>query len=162
MNLTCFKTYDIRSQLGEELNEKLAHPTIGRTYAQYLNAKKRWGGWDERESSEALIIALLQCIIDTCCDVIGLGRADSKEFCFEALKRDVGCVNETTTSHNPIDFGCMKLVKCTAELVRGDIGLKDIQELAESQASANTAQQGKLVNLNLRVAYPDHLLVGCV
>ena len=36
--LTCFKAYDIRGQLGEELNDQIAY-RIGRAYAQYLNAK---------------------------------------------------------------------------------------------------------------------------
>ena len=36
--LTCFKAYDVRGKLGSELNEDIAY-RIGRTYAQYLNAK---------------------------------------------------------------------------------------------------------------------------
>ena len=35
--LTCFKAYDIRGQLGAELNEDIAY-RIGRAYAQFLDA----------------------------------------------------------------------------------------------------------------------------
>ena len=41
--LTCFKAYDVRGKLGSELNEDIAY-RIGRTCAQYLNAKCVVGG----------------------------------------------------------------------------------------------------------------------
>ncbi len=39
LNLTCFKAYDIRGQLGTELNEEIAY-RIDRAYAQFLDAKR--------------------------------------------------------------------------------------------------------------------------
>jgi len=36
--LTCFKAYDVRGQLGEELNEDIAY-RIGRAYATFLKPK---------------------------------------------------------------------------------------------------------------------------
>jgi phosphomannomutase (EC 5.4.2.8) len=36
--LTCFKAYDIRGKLGEELNEDIAW-RIGRAYGEFLNQK---------------------------------------------------------------------------------------------------------------------------
>ena len=38
MNLTCFKAYDIRGQLGDELNIDIAY-RIGRAYAQFIKPK---------------------------------------------------------------------------------------------------------------------------
>lgn len=35
--LTCFKAYDIRGELGEELNEDIAY-RIGRAYGEFLGA----------------------------------------------------------------------------------------------------------------------------
>lgn len=35
--LTCFKAYDVRGKLGEEINNEIAY-RIGRAYAQYLDA----------------------------------------------------------------------------------------------------------------------------
>ncbi|WP_370626986.1 hypothetical protein, partial [Salmonella bongori] len=37
-NLFCFKAYDIRGRLGEELNEDIAW-RIGRAYGEYLDRK---------------------------------------------------------------------------------------------------------------------------
>ncbi|WP_239232331.1 hypothetical protein, partial [Citrobacter werkmanii] len=36
--LTCFKAYDIRGRLGEELNEEIAW-RIGRAYGEFLQPK---------------------------------------------------------------------------------------------------------------------------
>ena len=37
-SLNCFKTYDVRGKLGEELDERIAY-RIGRSTAQVLSAK---------------------------------------------------------------------------------------------------------------------------
>lgn len=37
--LTCFKAYDIRGELGEELNEDIAY-RIGRAYGEFLKPGK--------------------------------------------------------------------------------------------------------------------------
>jgi phosphomannomutase len=38
-HLTCFKAYDVRGKLGEELNEEIAY-RIGRAFALHLDAKR--------------------------------------------------------------------------------------------------------------------------
>ena len=48
--LTCFKAYDIRGKLGEELNEDIAYK-IGRAYGQIYQAKTVVIGCDIRLSS---------------------------------------------------------------------------------------------------------------
>ncbi|EAA2980035.1 phosphomannomutase CpsG, partial [Salmonella enterica subsp. enterica serovar Worthington] len=49
--LTCFKAYDIRGRLGEELNEDIAW-RIGRAYGEYLKPKTIVLGGDVRLTSE--------------------------------------------------------------------------------------------------------------
>ncbi|MFZ3204686.1 MAG: phosphomannomutase CpsG, partial [Pseudomonas sp.] len=70
--LTCFKAYDIRGQLGAELNEGIAY-RIGRAYAQFLDARRVVIGGDMRLSSEPLKQALANGLMDAGCDVIDLG-----------------------------------------------------------------------------------------
>ena len=55
--LTCFKAYDIRGQLGTELDEDIAY-RIGRAYGEFLQPKIVVLGGDIRLSSEALKMAL--------------------------------------------------------------------------------------------------------
>src|SRR5690606_5573251 len=114
MTLSCFKAYDIRGRLGEELNEQIAY-RIGRAYAQYLNAKKVVVGGDVRATSESLRQALAQGIMDAGCDVIDLGMTGTEEIYFAAFHLDVDGGIEVTASHNPIDFNGMKLVKRRTE-----------------------------------------------
>ncbi len=45
--LTCFKAYDIRGKLGEELNEDIAW-RIGRAYGEYLKPQTIVLGGDVR------------------------------------------------------------------------------------------------------------------
>lgn len=157
MTLSCFKAYDIRGRLGEELNEQIAY-RIGRAYAQYLNAKKVVVGGDVRATSESLKQALAQGIMDTGCDVIDLGMTGTEEIYFAAFHLDVDGGIEVTASHNPIDFNGMKLVKRGAQPISGDTGLNDIKVLAESQAFTPAASQGKKTQHNLHPAYVQHLL----
>lgn len=155
--LTCFKAYDIRGRLGEELNELIAY-RIGRAYAQYLNAKTVVVGGDVRASSEALKQALAQGIMDAGCNVIDLGMTGTEEVYFAAFHLDVDGGIEVTASHNPIDFNGMKLVKRGAQPISDDTGLKDIKALAESQDFTAFTQCGQLTQQNLQAAYVQHLL----
>lgn len=155
--LTCFKAYDIRGRLGDELNESIAY-RIGRAYAQYLNARKVVVGGDARATSEPLKQALAKGMMDAGCDVIDLGMTGTEEVYFAAFHLDVDGGIEVTASHNPIDFNGMKLVKRGAQPISGDTGLKDIQQLAESESFAPVTYKGQVSQLNLRPAYLEHLL----
>ena len=53
MKKEIFKAYDIRGQLGTELNEDIAY-RIGRAYGEVVKAKNVVIGGDARETSEAL------------------------------------------------------------------------------------------------------------
>ena len=59
--LTCFKAYDIRGKLGEELNEDIAW-RIGRAYGEFLKPKTIVLGGDVRLTSETLKLALAKAI----------------------------------------------------------------------------------------------------
>ena len=52
-NLTCFKAYDIRGELGTELNYNIAY-RIGRAMGEYLNPKRVVVGSDIRLTSQAV------------------------------------------------------------------------------------------------------------
>ncbi len=71
-NLTCFKAYDIRGRLGEELNEDIAW-RIGRAYGEYLKPKTIVLGGDVRLTSEALKLALAKGLQDAGVDVLDIG-----------------------------------------------------------------------------------------
>jgi phosphomannomutase/phosphomannomutase/phosphoglucomutase len=155
--LTCFKAYDIRGQLGAELNEEIAY-RIGRAYSQFLDAKRVVIGGDMRLSSEPLKQALANGLMDAGCDVIDLGMTGTEEVYFAAFHLDVDGGIEVTASHNPIDFNGMKLVRRGAQPISGDTGLKEIQRLAETNDFPAIAQRGQLSRQTYLDGYIDHLL----
>jgi phosphomannomutase/phosphomannomutase/phosphoglucomutase len=131
MTLTCFKAYDIRGKLGEELNDDIAY-RIGRAYAQHLGAKRVVVGGDVRPTSATLKQALANGLMDGGADVIDIGMVGTEEIYFAAFHLDVDGGIEVTASHNPMDYNGMKLVARGAVPISGDTGLKAIQALAEA------------------------------
>ena len=79
--LTCFKAYDIRGQLGTELDEDIAY-RIGRAYAEFLKPKNVVLGGDVRLTSEALKKALGEGIRDAGSDVIDIGMVGTEQVYF--------------------------------------------------------------------------------
>ena len=157
MNLTCFKAYDIRGKLGDELNTEIAY-RIGRATAQYLNATTIAVGGDVRLTSESLKQALARGILDAGCDVIDLGTTGTEETYFAAFTLDIDGAIEVTASHNPMDYNGMKLVGRDACPISGDSGLNDIRALAEKGDFIAFSRQGTLIKKSILDAYVDHLL----
>ncbi|EPF2246554.1 phosphomannomutase CpsG, partial [Citrobacter werkmanii] len=79
--LTCFKAYDIRGRLGEELNEEIAW-RIGRAYGEFLKPKTIVLGGDVRLTSETLKLALARGLQDAGVDVLDIGMSGTEEIYF--------------------------------------------------------------------------------
>jgi phosphomannomutase/phosphomannomutase/phosphoglucomutase len=157
VRLSCFKAYDIRGRLGDELNEDIAY-RVGRAYAQHLNARRVVVGGDVRLTSAPLKQALANGLMDAGCDVIDIGMTGTEEVYFAAFHLDVDGGIEVTASHNPIDYNGMKLVGRGALPISGDTGLKDIQALAESGNFALARGKGAFTRQSILAPYVQHLL----
>lgn len=157
MNLTCFKAYDIRGKLGDEMNDDIAY-RIGRAYAQHLNAKRVVVGGDVRPTSATLKQALAKGLMDGGADVIDIGMVGTEEIYFAAFHLDVDGGIEVTASHNPMDYNGMKLVARGAVPISGDTGLKAIQALAEANQFVPTNTRGTLTQTSILDPYVDHLM----
>lgn len=159
MPLTCFKAYDIRGKLGDELNEDIAY-RIGRAYAQFLKPRSVVVGGDVRLTSSALKVALSNGLRDEGVDVIDLGMTGTEEVYFATSHLQVDGGIEVTASHNPIDYNGMKLVRENSIPISGDTGLNEIQRLAEenSFASSDSVVLGTLCHASVLYDYVRHLL----
>jgi phosphomannomutase len=159
MTLTCFKAYDIRGKLGEELNEDIVY-RIGRAYAQFIKPKTVVVGGDVRLTSKALKTALSNGLRDEGVDVIDIGMAGTEEIYFATshLKTDGGI--EITASHNPIDYNGMKLVRAGSKPISGDTGLNEIKRLAEANqfSVVDFSARGSITEVSILDAYIQHLL----
>ena len=131
MKITCFKAYDIRGKLIEQLDESVAY-RIGRAFAEYMQAKTVVVGGDVRLTSEPLKLALSAGLIDGGASVTDLGMTGTEEIYFATKHLAVDGGIEVTASHNPIDYNGMKLVKTDSKPVSGDTGLFAIRDLAET------------------------------
>ncbi|QGY32298.1 phosphomannomutase CpsG [Pantoea cypripedii] len=156
--LTCFKAYDIRGKLGEELNEDIAY-RIGRAYGEYLKPKKMVVGGDVRLTSEGLKLALAKGLQDAGTDVIDIGLSGTEEIYFATSYLNVDGGIEVTASHNPLDYNGMKLVREGSRPISGDTGLRDIQRLAEGNdfPPVDPEKTGSYTTISVLDAYVDKL-----
>ena len=155
--MSCFKAYDIRGRIPDELNEEIAYD-IGRAYASLLSPSKVCIGRDVRLSSEAMLDAVARGLNDSGCDVIDIGLCPTEEIYFVTshMKLDGGIM--VTASHNPMDYNGMKFVKEESKPVSGDTGLKEIERIVIEKSFTPGTRQGAVESADLEDAYIDHLL----
>ena len=157
MDLSCFKAYDLRGRIPDQLNPELAY-AIGRAYATWLKPKKVIVGEDIRLTSPALAEALTDGLLASGVDVYRIGECGTEEvyFATDYFEMDGGIM--VTASHNPRDYNGMKLVKAEARPISGDTGLLEIKALIESGQFTPASRQGQSHVLAHRTAYRDRLL----
>ena len=155
-NLTCFKAYDVRGKLGEELNEEIAYK-IGRAYGDIYSPKTIVVGADIRLTSEGLKKAVTKGLNDAGVDVIDLGMTGTEEVYFAAFHLDVQGGIEVTASHNPIDYNGMKLVRENARPIGMESGLREIRDLVESGDFKEINYVGSTRSLSLLSEYVSHV-----
>ncbi|MGP9160805.1 phosphomannomutase CpsG [Yersinia pestis] len=157
--LTCFKAYDIRGRLGDELNEDIAY-RIGRAYGEFAKPKKVVVGGDVRLTSESLKLALSQGLQDAGTDVLDIGLSGTEEIYFSTFHLGVDGGIEVTASHNPIDYNGMKLVREGSRPISGDTGLRDIQYLAEQNEfpPVDSEKRGGYKKISIINDYVEHLI----
>ena len=78
MELTCFKAYDVRGELGVNIDAEICY-RIGRSFAQTLNAKSVVVGRDARETSPELADAVARGIMDAGMELIVHQNPEAKE-----------------------------------------------------------------------------------
>lgn len=160
--LTCFKAYDIRGKLGQEINEDIAY-RIGRAFGQVLFSTVEQDqsvvvGGDVRLTSESLKESLSVGLMDSGINVIDIGMVGTEEIYFATKHLQVAGGVEVTASHNPLDYNGMKLVREDAKPVSGDTGLREIQRLAEENQFVPSPTKGFLSKQSNLQAYVDHLM----
>lgn len=109
MNLSAFKTYDIRGRLGAELNPDIAR-SIARAFAAVTGAGSVVLARDCRESSPRLADAVAEGLIAQGGQVLDLGLAGTEEMYFATAHLGAGGGIVVTASHNPAEYNGMKLV----------------------------------------------------
>lgn len=128
--ITCFKAYDVRGRLLEQINEQVAF-SIGVATAKVLKAKSIVLGSDVRHTSLPLKLALAAGLVSEGCAVIDIGAAGTEEVYFATPHFHADGGIEVTASHNPIDYNGLKFVGKGSVPISSDSGLGEIRNVAE-------------------------------
>jgi phosphomannomutase len=155
--LTCFKAYDVRGRIPDQLNEDIAY-RIGRAYAEVICPGRVVVGHDIRLTSVQIKAALSDGLRDAGVDVFDIGQCGTEEIYFATSHASMDGGIAVTASHNPKDYNGMKFVRANSEPISGDSGLKDIKRLAEHNDFSAGGRRGALAELDSAEAYINHLL----
>lgn len=159
----CFKAYDIRGRVPDELNITLAF-CIGQAFVRELAAQEVVVGRDIRLESDALANALMHGLVAAGARVIDLGLCGTEEVYFATAHEQADGGIMVTASHNPKGYNGMKLVAAGAKPISGDSGLKAIEAAVRAQLAAGVSAPpdgppAKQIRISTdKTAYIDHLL----
>ena len=155
--LTCFKAYDVRGRVPDQLNETIAR-RVGCAYAQIIRPEKVALGHDVRLSSPAIKAALSEGLTSQGVDVYDIGLCGTEEIYFATSYAGMDGGIAVTASHNPKDYNGMKFVREASRPISGDTGLFDIRDLARRGGFSAARRRGTIRRLDTRAAYVEHLL----
>ncbi len=126
--ISCFKAYDIRGKVPNELDSELSY-RIGRAFAKTIQPHTVVVGWDIRLESPDLAKSVIKGLNDEGVNVIDIGLCGTEEVYFHTFDKqsqNVGGGIMITASHNPKGYNGMKLVREQSIPISGDSGLADI------------------------------------
>jgi phosphomannomutase len=157
MTLSCFKAYDVRGVVPDELNADVAE-RIGRAYAQILGPATVILGHDVRLTSPALADALAEGLMAGGADVVDIGLCGTEEVYFATGHggHDGGIM--VTASHNPMEYNGIKFVREGARPISADSGLLQIRDLAVRGDFDAPGRRGRRAAIDARPDYIRHLL----
>ena len=155
--LSCFKAYDVRGRVPDELDEDMAYK-IGQAFVAFLKARQVVAGYDIRLSSPALKAALCRGLNAGGADVLEIGQCGTEEvyFATSALNADGGIM--VTASHNPAAYNGMKFVRRQSRPISSDTGLLDIEKMVLDNVMHKADAAGVTRRTDTRSQYIDHIL----
>ncbi len=158
-DLSCFKAYDIRGEIGVNIDEDIAY-RIGRAVAQHFSAKSVVIGFDARETSPAFAAAASRGARDAGADVLNIGMSGTEEMYWAVTEFGACAGIEVTASHNPTNYNGMKIVKSHSRPLDDSGDFQVIKALSGSQEWLSGAEIGKELDRSkeARRAYMDRVL----
>ncbi|MBV8161637.1 MAG: phosphomannomutase/phosphoglucomutase [Acidimicrobiia bacterium] len=150
-----FKAYDIRGVVPDELDAETAR-AVGRAFAVFTGAERILVAWDMRRSSEELAAAFVDGVLEQGVDAVELGLTSTDLIYFAAGRLDApGAM--FTASHNPAQYGGIKLCLSGARPVGEETGLLDIKRMVAEEALLPAARRGTTTQRDLLDEYAAHV-----
>jgi len=152
---TIFKAYDIRGVVPDELDADTAR-LVGSSFASFAGAARVLVAWDMRESSEHLAAAFIAGVRQQGTDAVALGLTSTDLIYFAAGQLDApGAM--FTASHNPAQYGGIKLCLAGARPVGQDTGLQEIKRMVAEGGPPTAPTPGGASELDLLDEYAAHV-----
>ncbi len=167
--LECFKAYDVRGRIPDQLNPALSR-FIGRAYAALIEPKKVAVGHDVRLTSPELAAALCEGLNESGVDVVDIGLVGTEEVYFAT------CARSRWGHHGhgqpyPRDYNGMKFTREEGRPISADTGLLQMEGDGDGRPQARdgyvhwappprdeSAPRGTVTPLDTRSRYVEHLL----
>lgn len=166
-----FKAYDIRGIYPDQIDADLVYK-IAQAYVKFLGTRKHADGnadqrgsfriavgHDMRLSGEEFKNVLIKGLTNAGVDVVDLGliSTDTLYFAVPFLGADGGL--QATASHNPKEFGGLKMVREQGRPISGDTGIYEIRDMVVSdQWQVTSDKKGNLTEKNISDDYFKHVL----
>ncbi len=148
--LACFKAYDIRGRVPDELNGEMAY-RLGRAYAAEIRPQGPVAvGRDVRLSSGALAAELIRGLNEGGADTRDIGLCGTEMVYFAAARPGMGGGIMVTASHNPMEYNGLKIVRSGAVPVSGDSGLDALERRVREFGVAVERGGGERSTLNVQ------------
>jgi len=155
INLSIFRSYDIRGIYPSELDEKSAYK-IGRAFVLFTKAKKVVVGRDMRLSSPVLFKALIKGIIDQGADVYDIGQVPIECVYFVVGGYDYDAGIAITASHNPKEYNGFKLVKKADKMAKVIPG-EEIKKIVAKNSFPDNKKKGKIKKTDIWGDFLNHI-----
>jgi phosphomannomutase len=152
---TIFKAYDIRGVVPDELDAETAR-LVGASFASFTGADRILVAWDMRASSVELSASFVEGVLEQGVDVVRLGMTSTDLIYFAAGRLDApGAM--FTASHNPAQYGGIKLCLAGARPVGQETGLGDIKAMVAGGGPPPAGQRGTATDRDLLDDYAAHV-----
>ena len=155
---TIFKAYDIRGVYPEQINENIVYK-VAQAYAKLVNPKTVVVGHDMRLSGEAFHEAVTRGLTDAGVNVLDIGLVSTDTMYFAAVFLEADGGIQATASHNPKEFGGLKMVRKNGRPISGDSGIYEIRDLVISNFQFPISNpRGKVTHCDISKEYLEHIL----
>ncbi len=158
IDTSIFKAYDIRGVYPTQINAELVYK-IAQAYVKFIQPKTVVVGHDMRLCGEEFSTSIIQALTDAGVNVINIGLVSTDQLYFAGATLPVEGGIQITASHNPKEFGGLKLVREKSRPISGDSGIYEIRDLVVSdQWKVESGKKGVVTEQNIFEDYYNHVL----
>ncbi len=154
MDPKIFKAYDIRGIYPEEINDDLAY-RIAQAYVRLVEPKGKVAvGFDVRACSKKMHKKVIEGLINASVEVIDIGLSSTEEIYFSVGFYHLAGGIHVTASHNPKEWGGMKMTREQVIPLTGESGIYEIRDLIiAGKDKVSSIKKGKVEKRNVLKDY---------